>query len=151
MLQNRKEMPFWPLVVIAKKQLQYSHLPPISQTNQVRWVKHAECCWRSKDKFISKVLLWTPTHGHTSKNFHNLSKFLRWSLIIAITYNIQTIDLIIIVILITFRMICPSASFRCFMLNLRVHTESQTEPFIWTTEEERSNSVHHDWVKIIKL
>ena len=23
-------------------------------------------CWRRKDKFISNILLWTPSHGHTS-------------------------------------------------------------------------------------
>ena len=29
--------------------------------------------------------------------------------------------------------ICPLAFFRCFMSNFGVHTEFQTEPFIWTT------------------
>ena len=27
---------------------------------------HAEHCWKSKDKLISNVLLWTPTDEHTS-------------------------------------------------------------------------------------
>ena len=27
--------------------------------------RHAEYCWRSKDEFISDVLLWIQTHGHT--------------------------------------------------------------------------------------
>ena len=27
--------------------------------------KHAGSCWRSKDKYISNILLRTPTHGHT--------------------------------------------------------------------------------------
>ena len=42
---------------------QYSHLPPITKTIQVRWTRHAGHCWRSRDKLISDVLLWTPTHG----------------------------------------------------------------------------------------
>ena len=41
------------------KQQLYSYLLPIAQTFQVRWTRHA---WRSKDEFMSKVLLWTPTH-----------------------------------------------------------------------------------------
>ena len=35
-------------------------------TTQVRWVRHAEYCSRSKYKLRSDILLWTPTHGHTS-------------------------------------------------------------------------------------
>ena len=46
----------------TKHQL-YSHLPPITKTIQVRWTRHAEYCWRSRDKLISDVLLWTPTYG----------------------------------------------------------------------------------------
>ena len=43
----------------TKHQL-YGHLPPITKTIQVR---HAGHCWRSRDKLISDVLLWTPTYG----------------------------------------------------------------------------------------
>ena len=46
----------------TKHQL-YGHLPPIMKTIQVRWTRHAEHCWRSKDELISDVLLWTPTYG----------------------------------------------------------------------------------------
>ena len=42
----------------------YGHLPPITKTIQVRQTRYAGHCWRSKDKLISDVLLWTPTHGH---------------------------------------------------------------------------------------
>ena len=45
------------------KQQLYSHLPPIMKTIQVRWPRHAEHCWRSKDELISDILLWTPSHG----------------------------------------------------------------------------------------
>ena len=31
--------------------------------------KQVWCCRRSKDEFISDVLLWTTTHGHTSVNW----------------------------------------------------------------------------------
>ena len=41
----------------------YGHLPPIIKTIQVRWIRHVGYCWRSKDKLISDVLLWTPTYG----------------------------------------------------------------------------------------
>ena len=41
----------------------YAHLPPITKTIQVRRTRHAGHCWRSRDKLISDVLLWTPTHA----------------------------------------------------------------------------------------
>ena len=41
----------------------YGHLPPITKTIQVRQTRHAGRCWRSRDKLISDVLLWTPTYG----------------------------------------------------------------------------------------
>ena len=40
-----------------------THLPPITKTIQVKWTRHAGHCWRSRDKLISDVLLWTPTYG----------------------------------------------------------------------------------------
>ena len=39
------------------KQQLYGHIPPIMKTIQVRH------CWRSNDKLISNILLWTPSHG----------------------------------------------------------------------------------------
>ena len=41
----------------------YSHLPSITKTIQARWTRHTGHCWRSKDKLISDVLLWTSTYG----------------------------------------------------------------------------------------
>ena len=35
-------------------------------TVQVRRARHVRYCWRSNNKFISDVLLWTPNHRHTS-------------------------------------------------------------------------------------
>ena len=46
----------------TKHQL-YSHLPPITKTIQVKRTRHAGHCWRSRDEFISDVLLWTSTYG----------------------------------------------------------------------------------------
>ena len=43
----------------------YGHLPPIMKAIQVRRTRHAGHCWRSRDKLISDVLLWTPTYGQT--------------------------------------------------------------------------------------
>ena len=45
------------------KQQLYSHQPPIMKTIQIRRTRHAGHCWRSRDKLISDVLLWTPSHG----------------------------------------------------------------------------------------
>ena len=47
------------------KQQLYGHLPPIMKTIKIRWTWHVGHCWRSRDKFISDVLLWTPSHGRT--------------------------------------------------------------------------------------
>ena len=46
----------------TKHQL-YGHLPPNTKTIKVRRSRHAGHCWRSRDKLISDVLLWTPTYG----------------------------------------------------------------------------------------
>ena len=48
------------------KQQLYDHLLPISKTVQIRRTRHVGHCWRSKDKLISNVLLWTPSQGCTS-------------------------------------------------------------------------------------
>ena len=45
------------------KQQLYSHLPPITKTVKVKQTRHAGHCWRSRDKLISDVPLWTPSHG----------------------------------------------------------------------------------------
>ena len=45
------------------KQQLYGQQPPISKTIQIRWTRHARHCRRSKDKLISYVLLWIPSHG----------------------------------------------------------------------------------------
>ena len=47
---------------LTKQQL-YGHLPPIIKTIQVRRTRHVRHCWRSKDKLISDILQWTPSHG----------------------------------------------------------------------------------------
>ena len=45
------------------KQQLYGHLPPIMKTIKVKRTRHVGHCWRSRDKLISDVLLWTPSHG----------------------------------------------------------------------------------------
>ena len=50
---------------LTKEQL-YCHLPPVSKTIQVRQTRHAGHCWRSKEKLINNILIWTPTHGRAS-------------------------------------------------------------------------------------
>ena len=35
------------------------------KTIQVRQTRYAEHCWRSGEKLISDILLWTPSHGRT--------------------------------------------------------------------------------------
>ena len=41
----------------------YGHLPPITKIIQVRRTRNAGHGWRSKDKLITDVLLWTPAYG----------------------------------------------------------------------------------------
>ena len=48
----------------------YGHLPPITKTIEVRQTRHAGHCWRSRDKLISDVLIWT----HTQKSRTTTSK-----------------------------------------------------------------------------
>ena len=47
----------------ATKQQLYSHLPPITKTIHVRWIRHAGHCWRRRDELISDILQWTLLHG----------------------------------------------------------------------------------------
>ena len=44
------------------KQQLCGHRPPITKTIKVRRARHAGHSWRSRDKLISDVLLWTPSH-----------------------------------------------------------------------------------------
>ena len=44
------------------KQL-YGHLPPMTKTIKIRQTRNAGHCWRSRNKLISDVFLWTPFHG----------------------------------------------------------------------------------------
>ena len=53
---------FWKL--ISSKQQLYDHLPPISQTLQVKRTK--DTAKKSKDELISDGLWWIPTHGRAS-------------------------------------------------------------------------------------
>ena len=46
----------------TKHQL-YGHQPPFTKIIQVKRTRHAGHCWRSRDKLINDVLLWTPTYG----------------------------------------------------------------------------------------
>ena len=45
------------------KQQLCGHLPPIMKIIQVGRTRYAGHCWRSRDKLINEVLLWTPSHG----------------------------------------------------------------------------------------
>ena len=42
------------------KQQLHGHLPTITKTIKVRRIRHVEHCWRSGDKLVSDLLLWTP-------------------------------------------------------------------------------------------
>ena len=46
----------------TKEQL-YGHLPPITKTIQVRQIRHAGHCWKSKDELTSDILLWASLLG----------------------------------------------------------------------------------------
>ena len=47
----------------ATTQQLYRHLPPIAKIIKIKWTRHAGHSWRSRNKLISNVLLWTPSHG----------------------------------------------------------------------------------------
>ena len=47
----------------STKQQLYGHLPPITKTIKIRLTRDAGYYWRSRDEFISDVVLWTPLHG----------------------------------------------------------------------------------------
>ena len=51
---------------LTKQQL-YAHLHPITKTIQIRRTRRGGNGWRRKDELISDVLLWTPSHGHSSR------------------------------------------------------------------------------------
>ena len=79
----------------SKQQL-CSHLSLISQSIQIRQTGHTGHSRPSKDKLISSILLWTPTHGQTSvsgpakTHIHHLctdTKCLPEDLSSAITYR----------------------------------------------------------------
>ena len=48
------------------KQQLYGHLPLIMKTFKIRRTRHARHCWRSRNKLISDVLLWTSSHGRAT-------------------------------------------------------------------------------------
>ena len=63
----------------------YGNLPPITKTTQDRRTRNAGHYWRSRDEFISNVLLWTPTYGRAKArrpartNIQQVSKDTRYS------------------------------------------------------------------------
>ena len=52
---------------LTKKQL-YGHLSLIAKAIQIRRTRHAGHCWRSRNKLIRDVLLWTPSHGQAGRS-----------------------------------------------------------------------------------
>ena len=48
------------------KQQLFGHLPPITQTINVRQARYASHRSKSKDELINDIFLWTPTHRWTS-------------------------------------------------------------------------------------
>ena len=46
-----------------KKQQLYGHLLPITKTIKIRRIRHGGHCWRSRDKLICDVFLWTSSYG----------------------------------------------------------------------------------------
>ena len=51
------------------KQHLYGHWPRITKTIQIRWNRYADHCWRSKEKLISDILLWTPSRGRPARTY----------------------------------------------------------------------------------
>ena len=51
----------------TKHQL-YGHQLPITKTIRIRRTKHEGHCWSSRDKLISDVLQWNPSHGRKEQH-----------------------------------------------------------------------------------
>ena len=73
-----------------------------------------------------------------NQNKSYLIKFLRWSQIISIPKSNRTIVFIFIVMFTTFRPVCPSVFFRCFMSNCG-KTRSATDWDIWLKSASKWN------------
>ena len=74
----------------TKHQL-YGHLPPITQTIQVRRTRHAGHCWGSRDELIRDVLLWTPLNTMAVQKLddqheHTFSSYVRIRDVVMKTY-----------------------------------------------------------------
>ena len=54
------------LEATSHKHQLYIHRHSISITIQVRRTRHTGHCWRSKNKLISELFLWTPSHWRAS-------------------------------------------------------------------------------------
>ena len=69
-----------------------------SSTIQVQWTRYAGYCWRSKDKLISDVLLWTLVHWFASVDrptkiyIHQLSAYTQCSLQDLLAINLINTD-----------------------------------------------------------
>ena len=48
------------------KQQLYGRLPPVMKTIKIRQTRYMGHCWRSRDKLLSDVLLWTPSQGRAN-------------------------------------------------------------------------------------
>ena len=86
-------------------------------------------------------------YQNIAKHLIQLSKFLRWSLLIFIIKVFRTIVFIFIVISITFQPIYPPA-FRC-LSNSGTFTELRTTSFIETTGVACSDSVCHEYLTLV--
>ena len=67
----------------------YGHLPPITKTIQVRRIRHAGHCWRSRDELIRDVLLWTPhmaVQKQDDQHEHTFSSYARIRDVVLKTY-----------------------------------------------------------------
>ncbi len=58
------------------KQQIYGHLPPISQTIQVRRTRHAEHCWRSKDGLCREGCMVRKNSGLADNEYIYREKFI---------------------------------------------------------------------------
>ena len=48
---------------------QYGQLKPITKTIKIKRTRHAGHSWRSRDEFISDILLCTPSHGRAKAGY----------------------------------------------------------------------------------
>ena len=118
-----------------------------------KWYLIPPCLTLSNIWYVSRVKWSNLGKGVAPSPTQRCSSYWKRSLLVALNYSHQLFLLLLEYLDNWPYLYCynhnvlANMSFRCFMSNLVVHTKSRTEPFIWSTGIDCSNSVNHDHVQ----